>query len=84
MTQPTNDVGHLVDEYARMIRRLCVAGGEEAFAIAFVDALTNPDSRHSNTRRLQRVRAVTAAARQVRAERLQADALHNGREVVRA
>ena len=51
MSQPVGDVGHLVGEYARMIRRLCVAGGEEAFAVAFVDALTNPDSRHSNARR---------------------------------
>lgn len=59
----------LVDLYAVRIRRDVRTGGELGYAHAFVEALTDGESRHSNARRLQRVRAVTAAAELVRSER---------------
>lgn len=59
----------LVDLYALRIRRDVRTGGELGYAHAFVEALTDCEARHSNARRLQQVRAVNAAAEQVRAER---------------
>lgn len=67
-----DDFKDLVEEYTEQMRRHCVVGGEFGYAHAFVDALTDPDSQLSNARRLQRVRAVTAAADRVRAERQEA------------
>lgn len=81
MSQPTDDITHLIGEYARLFRRVCVAGQEVEIAHAFVDALTNPDSRQSNARRLQRIRAVNMAASQVRTERLLAALANEERSV---
>jgi hypothetical protein len=64
-----DDFDTLVSEYAGQIRRNCAVDREFAYAHAFVHALTNSESRLSNARQLQRVRAVTAAADKVRAER---------------
>lgn len=64
-----DDFKVLVDRYAERIRRDCRTGGELGYAHAFVEALTDGESRFSNARRLQQVRAVNAAAEQVRAER---------------
>lgn len=62
----------LVDRYAERIRRDVRAGGELGYAHAFVEALTDGESRQSNARRLQRVRAVNTAAELVRRERSEA------------
>jgi len=67
------DVDELVDLYALRIRRDVRTGGEMGYAHAFVEALSDGESRHSNARRLQKIRAVVAAADQVRAERREAD-----------
>lgn len=64
-----DDLKDLIDRYAQRIRRDVRTGGELGYAHAFVEALTDGDSSHSNARRLQRVRAVNAAAELVRSER---------------
>lgn len=64
-----DDCQDLIDLYALRIRRDCRAGGEMGYAHAFVEALSDGESRYSNTKRLQKVRAVVAAAEQIRAER---------------
>ena len=64
-----DDFKVLVDRYADRIRRICLPDREVELAHLFVEALTDVESRHSNARRLQQVRAVNAAAERVRAER---------------
>jgi len=68
-----DDIKDLVDLYVLRIRRDCRVGGEMGYAHAFVEALSDGESRHSNARRLQKVRAVVAAAEAVRSERQEAD-----------
>lgn len=59
----------LVAQYAEKVRANLESDGEYAYAVGFVAALTDPGIRHSNAVRLLHVRAVVAAAEQVRAER---------------
>lgn len=68
-TVVVDDLQDLIDLYAQRIRRDCRTGGEVGYAHAFVEALTDGDSRHSYARRQQKIRAVVAAAEQVRTER---------------
>jgi hypothetical protein len=63
------DFDDLVRRYVDKVKAHLSRDPEYAYAIGFIDALTDPTVRHSNTARLQHARAAVAAVEQVRTER---------------
>lgn len=69
MTEPTEDIKLLTDRYAELARTDAMPGREQSWGFHMIEAITDPETLHSNAYRLQKVRAVLAAVEDVRVER---------------
>lgn len=69
MTAPVDDFKALVDRYTEIARTDTMPGREHSWGHYMAEAITDPDSHHSNASQLQKVRALLAAVDRVRTER---------------